>query len=467
VTVDSRGLGWGTVQSRSGDAQSGVSYSLTDSDGNVTSGTTDANGQIIETLASGDYTLSVGGETVVVNVADGSDVKVLNESAPYVSLAKYGVSSGDNIDAALTSALAELGANGGRIVVPRGDFTINTPPSFKETRNITLEGAGGVTAGAAAATVITYTGTGSRAVDARSSFGFSIRDLMLLYNQPGFSGTLVDYSHSIAQDAAYMSHERVYFGGNGVRGAAKLLDLDKAISGSSRDCVFTDSRVAVYGRVSDASYSNKHSFDNCTFLRQTFQHIVNGGEAWAFDVCTFEPLFDGSAGAFTLEAGTSGANGLAFRSGWFGDAIASGDWINFGGEGLVVEGNTIGGGAVGVRLGVDSTVGVVIKGNTFTSLTYAIVIGGANQASFDITCNQWISVTNRLSMASIPAGSIIQGINSATDFDLFGLAVHATTVNDLAFPGQPPDGTIAIEDASGTRKICVRIGGSWYKATLT
>ena len=256
------------------------------------------------------------------------------DALPYVTLSPSAV----NIDADLAAAKATLGATGGRIVLPRGAFQILSPPAFNETRNIVLEGAGGQTAGAQAATSIIYKGTGARAIDARSSFGFKLRDLQLYYDQAAFTGALVDFSQSIAQDAAYMGIEDVYLGGLGVSGAT-LLKLTKSISGSFSRVTFDRGAYHVRGLTSGTDYANGHVFTGCTFVNAASRCIGAAGEAWSFNGCVFQQLQNGQAGAYIQDQGL--ARSLSFTGCWMGDALGGSNWLHHVGHGFDVRACTV------------------------------------------------------------------------------------------------------------------------------
>jgi len=406
-----------------------------------------------------------------------ADVAVMREAPVNIADSRFGAVNGANIDAALTAALAHVGAAGGEILIPRGAYTILSPPSFKETRSITLLGEGGMTAGAAAATQVTYTGTGTRAIDARSSFGFWLRDLMLLYNQAGFGGTLVDFSHSIVQDAAYGGIERVYLGGAGVRAAGRLVDLDKAIIMRFRDMVFAGAADAVRGMAAAGSYSNVVTFDNCAFKGQTSVHCRNAAETWLFMGCTFENLVTSGgvaagAGALSFDASVV-SEGVAFVGCWFGDAGATGDWINFNGQGLTVLGCHIGAGDVGVRLSQSNIIGVAIVGNDFDGQnTAGMVLSGTGHRGYVVEANSMIGGSAPLIAwgGTFPVGSRVQDPSNAGGAFVHSseVPVMTTTVNDGAFPFVPVNGMgPIIEDIAGVQKVCYRVGGTWRKATLT
>ena len=135
-----------------------------------------------------------------------------------------------------------------------------------------------------------------------------------------------------------------------------------------------------------------------------------------------------AAGAGALSCAFS-ASGLTFGDCWFGDATAVGLWIQFVGSGLVVLGNYIGSGALGVSLSSGSTTGVVIIGNLFDQCTNAIGISGSGNANWVVAGNQFSTTGIALSVATLPTRSLIQDDASST-LQHFGL-VHSCPARSL------------------------------------
>jgi hypothetical protein len=381
-----------------------------------------------------------------------------------VNLRDYGAVDGGSIDAALTAALAALGPNGGVIFIPAGDYTSSAPPSFDSTRNVTLRGNGGITAGAQASTRITFTGTGAGSwLSARSSFGFALEDLQLLYSNAGFTGTLVNLDQAPAGfDTSYFRIERCQLSGSGVRTAARLVSLDKAIIGTFRNCTFQHSAIAVRGRSVTGNYSNSISFYGCTFIAQTTVHVADPDDSWLFSGCTFENLVTAAgaqAGAGALSCAYD-ATGVSFLGCWFGDSTAAGDWVNFRGGGLAMMGNFVAGGLVAVRAQTANTHGVTIVGNNIEQINTGVAVGATGQKRFVIAGNAYTTVTNPVAIATgIPSASLIEDPTN-NNLEVFG-QVRRTggPITDGLFPVPPSDGTLAYDTTNN--KLAIRIGGVW------
>lgn len=465
VAVDTSTLGWGVVQDAQGNVASGTAYTLTNvATGQVISGSTGTKGEIAQTLDEGSiWTLVVGGVTKTVQVPDTG-----RSTRQSVNLRDYGAQgTGDNIDAALTAAKTALGANGGVIFIPAGDYVSTSFPSFDDTRNITLKGNGGMSAGAQTSSRITFTGTGNGTwLSAKSSFGFALEDLQLLYNSAAFTGTLINFDAKAASpDTHYARIDRCYIGGSGVRSAFVLLSLDKAIAARVSQSVFAGSQQAVYGPQAGGSYSVQNSFYGCTFLGQTSMNVRNPERAWLFSGCVFENLVTAGgavAGAGAIFSAFS-VQGLTINSCWCGDANTTGEWFTLDGSAIVMTGNLIGAGNTGVRFVANNTTGILVAGNSFDSQnTNGIVINAITGAKdWVVAANQFKNIGGlAIAAAVIPTASVIQDPAGGRLIP-YGLTpvIASTVVADGNFPATPPDGTTGY--ASTTQKHAVRVGGVW------
>lgn len=466
----------------------------------VASGTADANGEV---ELDGDLELKVryiafgGGRAVQFlvprwaqtgQVADrtrldaieeaigpeGSAIAVLREAPINVQYPEYDAKGDGSTDdtAAFAAAKAALGANGGDIYVPPGTYNLgSTGLDFDASRAVRLMGSSGVSAGAATATVLRFSGASGSAISGRSSYGLHLSDLMIQYTNADYDGSLIDLSQDTV-DTAYGVVERCYIGGLGVRGAACLVDLDKAITMQFRDCVFTSALNGVRGQAGAGSYSNAIAFTNCTFLRHVSQHARNAGEAWTFDGCTFEQLVtsdntSAGAGAYTHDSGVL-AETLTFRGCWFGDANSTGSWITFGGSGLNVYGCQFGNGDQAVTVAGGNAKGVAILGNRFEShTTSGVGISGTGNEDFHIAGNYIAGTTPKVMSigGTFPKNSRIQGGDDYTHQS--DAQILTATVTDASFPFTPIDGQHALELVAGTVKACWRVDGSWVKVTAS
>lgn len=332
---------------------------------------------------------------------------------PTVNVKAWGV-KGDGVTddtAAIAAAFAALPASGGTVVFPRGSYLCTAFPSLESRRSIIVQGAGGGTAGAAAATSIVYSGSAAPFVNARSGLGIRFHDLQIIYTNPAFAGTLIDFSHGVAAtDAAYCAIDRCSITGANVRGAARLVSLDNAISCKFTDTLFSGGLLAVQGKAAAVNYSNSMSFDNCTFIGQVTGHVRDAGQAWEFYGCTFENLV--TAAGVAAGAGAYGsdfpAQGTVFDGCWFGDSTAAGNWVDWFGSGLAVRGGYIGSGAVGVRVDGGDSYAVTVEGVVFDQNTYGVIVntGGVEQHDLiDVEHNRFLThaAANRVSWGNYGA----------------------------------------------------------------
>lgn len=300
----------------------------------------------------------------------------------------------------LNAAIAALPATGGTLIIPAGQYYFDGEINAENTRTVTIRSTGGGTRVSTAAVAFVYTGTGSRFINARSSHGFALAGLSLQYTASGFTGSLVDLSHSAAAtDSAYADIDSCTFlGVNAAGQTAILVNLDKAIASSVHGCTFTGAGTAIRGRASSVSYSNGITIDaECLFIDQAVMPIKNAGQAWTVDSCVFEPRKDGSAGAYAFDSGCS-SNGLTIKGCWFGDATNGGVWITWSGNGLNLEGNYIAGNATAtaVLFTTSSNSGVTIVGNDFQTFSKGIDFGATTGSSLFLAANNYTSVTTRL-----------------------------------------------------------------------
>jgi hypothetical protein len=281
--------------------------------------------------------------------------------------------------AAFASALAELGASGGSIFVPRGKFYMSAFPSLDKAQSVTIYGESGING--SSQLITTQAGAGVF-ISARSSDGVEIRDVALLHSS-AFTGTLLDYSSLPAEfDTADMRVTNVRMSATG--GApigATGMNLSKAILGIFRGVKFYSLATAVLGRALIADYSNSMTFEACTWTNIGTAPIRNMGSNWNLIGSNFQQLNDGSAAAIVRDAGFF-SNGGSMAGGWCGDTIAGapGTWVNWAGNGFVIQGVTFGHCAKTVDAGSDvASRGLAVMGNLFASSGMPITLGSGMQ----------------------------------------------------------------------------------------
>ena len=307
-----------------------------------------------------------------------------------------GDTSGATDAAAILSAYnaLKLFANGNGILrFQPGTYYDNSTQVYNSTVGVIWEGSGGVTPGASAGTVVKYVGTAARYLDARSSTGFKVRDIMVLATDASFAGNLLDLSHDTSGNDASLwkisdSHLSITN-----TSAGTVIYLDQAISGSVRDNFIGGGLFGIQGIAVSGHYSNSVAVTGNTFKNQgpgdgTGAAISGPGQGW--DI----------SGANTFELGATPAIVQAFVSqsggrisgNWFGDATGTqtvitvvngmsvtGNYIAgnanttgvatvAGGSGISIRGNTFASHSVGIAL-IGTPTGVVYDANTFTSVT--------------------------------------------------------------------------------------------------
>lgn len=280
--------------------------------------------------------------------------------------------------AAIEAGLAAIGERGGTLFFPRGTYRCSSQVRLDGRRSVRLLGEGGLTDGGAAASVLSYAGGGEGSfISARSSAGVHICDLQIAAARSDFSGRVLDFDQAPGDmDTSYGVVERCHISSVAQEGV--LISLARAIVMTVRNCGLAGGAVGIRGRNSKDDYSNAICIDNCAFLGMRTVAAEEAGEAWTFTACAFEPLADGSAGAYRSTLSTAAA--LRFGGCWFGDASQEGTWITFSGSGLNVEGCLLGTGAVGIRLQGSSNRGIVVTGNQFSAVATALDLGIGNEA---------------------------------------------------------------------------------------
>jgi hypothetical protein len=195
-----------------------------------------------------------------------------------------------------------------------------------------------------------------------------------------------------------LTFSNCYFNGYNSN-ASSLLHLNDSIIITVEACHFGYGKYAIVGIEKfpgGIGFSNVVKITGSDFNDQTIGQIRNPGESWTINNCTFEPLAKangearGRGRAVVQDAGV--AYGLVFSGNWLGDYYQVGGnshpVIRVGGYGLALLGNRIQ--LPGDQTAIEITVsqGVVIAGNridggrvgvSFTGgLTYGVEIGGGN-----------------------------------------------------------------------------------------
>lgn len=305
--------------------------------------------------------------------------------------------------AAIQRAIDALPFHGGAVDFPAGyDFLCASSLTITG-QSVTLRGATNQNEDFFSPS-ITYSGTGTRFIDARDSRGFKLEGLRVQYSSASFTGSLVDLSGltpgttvsalaSVIDCMLAPTTDRV--------GTATLLNMGGTVGANIERNFLRRGAPAVLGQAIIGQ-------NTCTTLRQNLfllsdtTPISEGGEAWILDGNIFENCADGTGKAFVNTASLP-CKGMIWTGNWFGD-VATGPgtlWIDAYLQGAVFQGNQIAGhssiSGVGIRL--HSSSGVQISGNYFQYLTAAVDCATAS-TGLKMGTNTYLNVTTPITNAS-------------------------------------------------------------------
>lgn len=322
---------------------------------------------------------------------------------PY-DLRRYGADPGgvSASDAALVSAIAVCGTTGGRIRAPAGTYTFSNQLSADYKIAIIIEGDAAITGGSLPATVFKYTGTTSPWMIWDSGKGIQFRNVYVTATSM-VSGTYArfnnDGTHGDPSQCAFLD---CVFDDPGLTNT--FLDLNKSIE-------WTLERVAFYGGLramrlaASGGYLNSFSARGCNFGGSAQAPIQGSVTSGSFDKLTFEPLSNGTAGAFAGDGTTYfGLNG-SIRDVWCGDVSSTtpSTWLAIASTGGRIVGGTINGNQAGTTaIAFGASNGATVNGVQFNALLNAIdfaaspcrgVVSKGNVASATVT-NPYANTSN-------------------------------------------------------------------------
>lgn len=310
--------------------------------------------------------------------------------------------------AAIQNAIdAAKGSNGGTVSFPVGNYVCSGQLDLDASAGIWLEGAGAVTAGSSPGSEIHYTGSAASFISARSSAGFTLRRLGIFYTNSAFTGVLVDLSRpDSGTDTAFALVTNCVLSGAGPTSAAALVNLDRTIVSTVRQCNLAGAQTGLSGIGTSGHYSNAIQVESCQFVGLVAASIRNPGDAWLIAGCTFEALQNGAAGAVACGFGS---HGLSVIGCWLGDVTATGasTQISFQGDGLLVQGNLIGGstGTTGISVASGST-GVDVRANAFVNHATGVQLGSGS-AGVTVAANSFQGVATNVA-GTLEATDMVQ-----------------------------------------------------------
>lgn len=351
------------------------------------------------------------------------------------------------------AANAGLGNAQATMYFPHGIYLCSSTLDFSTVAyysqyypGVTIAGDGGsLSQEEPASSAIVYTGSSGNAIAARSTVGFTIRDIAVLYNSTTYTGTLIDFGHGVtAADTqcatlANCSIGFAYRPSSGLGRAAKLISLDRAIFSVIDNCCIRDGRIGIHGTMD--GYSNQVTIQRCTFQALSFAAIANAGDAWSVLGCAFEGPF------LTRLYGDdrTGAQVAAFvvEGCWTGDTGNWSPWIDVGNSILLAAS---------------------IRGNLFATSI-------ANPAASSLGTFTFNAANCTITR---PSGSwITDGFDANVEFDIVGTANNdgrymvslppsATVLQCLqaSFVNETVACSLSNAYPAGSTKDSIRLGGS-------
>lgn len=371
-----------------------------------------APGSATEPLRLQDLSDFIGGGTISTIPAGGTTGQVLGKLSNTdfdddwitprdpIDVRNFGVVGDGSADdtTAMQAALDSLGATlGGSLFIPAGLVVkCSGTLSIDTISNVSIVGETNFGHVVNYPSILRYTGTGSRFIDARNTSGFNLRNLSVDYTSSSFAGNLVDISSSnpgvTVSSAATVSN--CHLGPNVSRlGTATLLNLNCHIGPYVTSTFFWRGAPAVVGAATSGQ-SVRVTLVNNWFSESDSCPIIEGGEGWVIQGNSFEPRTGGIGQAF---ANTNPCKGMIWSGNWFGD-VATGAgtvWIDAHSvEGMAFIGNQIAGlgtiGGVGIKL--TSCNGVQIDGNYFQLLDVGVNIS-TSSTGIKFGSNKFTNVT--------------------------------------------------------------------------
>jgi hypothetical protein len=326
--------------------------------------------------------------------------RIDNVVALFVNVKDYGaVGDGSTDDSAAIQAAinaTQAGAHkGGTVWFPAGTYKCLTYLNLKNTANVILAGNGGRTAGAAAASILSYQGVDTaNFINVQSSLGTQIRDLMILHTL-SFTGRLIDVRNVDSYGSAYVKLTNLYVGGSSTYRTAIGVDLNNATRVVIDHVAFYNLALCVRGKLLVTDFANQVTIRDCGF-NQSYIGIKNPDEAWLIQGCTFEgPPSSGAQVAVTHDTGVL-AQGLVISQCWSGDTVG-GVVYNVAGKAISITGCWIGAsGGTGINVD-EATQGLLVEGNHFQSCNIgAIIIQSLSNSAMRFSGNSFTSVTTQL-----------------------------------------------------------------------
>lgn len=305
----------------------------------------------------------------------------------------------------------------GRTVTPleAGTYSYASPFVCDRQAFLHFQGCGSNQDGTGASTTFLYTGAGSASANSfRLCAGVELEGIKISWNNPGFTGYLVDFGPTQQGDATRdcaLTKCNLWSGSDAIAGnVAALLFLGSTYGFRCTRSLFHGGNYNVLCRFNSYDFNNDNLFIGCKFSFATTAG-VRGAQHTSFFGGRSEPLASGAAG-FYLSDPTLITEGVLFHGLWIGDdnPATGGAWFILGADSLVhIHGGLVGCNTTtaGVRFNANASqcvdIKTVFKGNggSSTAVDFGATTG---HASFQCV-SAYPGITNR-SSGTIPDGSL-------------------------------------------------------------
>ncbi len=233
-------------------------------------------------------------------------------------------------DAPVQAALTAAGGFQGTVLIPAGNTCLIAGQLMMDgLKNVLITSStGNMTTSVTSYPRLLFTGTASPLISAKSSFGLHFSGTNIQYNNPNFTGNVIDISHTSSnQDTIGDTFDHMAIqGSSGAAGAQYLICGDKADSIMIDDVIFEYAVNAVQGgapRNTD-TYAVKWTIKDCSFSNSTGtisnSMIQNPSQGWSITGNTFEMGTALSTTVSIIDMTTLSCNGCEVSGNWAGDA---------------------------------------------------------------------------------------------------------------------------------------------------
>ena len=354
------------------------------------------------------------------------------------------------------TAIDSLGSNGGTVLFPAGyTFVFAGTLNLDQKRGYHLVGTS--TNMYENGTKLKYTGSGASFINVRSADGVEFRNLFIEYTNAAFTGNVInsDWAPGVSADSMYLTIDGCAISGlPPATHAHSLVRLNSTIISSIRNTHFMYGDYGIIGR--DPSYSISIQIRDSAFNYQNISAIRNADENWLIEGCTFEPLADGTAGAYTHDTSLNfWAHGMSWIGNWFGDANGAGTWIKVRALAFNFTGNRMAtSGSVGIQF-YGGTQGANISGNRIEGSNVTPIVFDPYSPAYgyhyavSITGNDFCTGQAMAGTGNIVEATIL-GNNGCSVAEPAIIRGPGVTVSGYVRPGPPGDSQLGLGTLEAT-----------------